>query len=110
MQLIAESQWTDYTNISANVILKLMEQKCTDTNVLKVMENIRLVEKEVRNLAAHEIIGITEEWIKKKTKFTPEEIMEYMVEFGGYAGVSLSKQNRQSYHVMNEQLILWLNL
>lgn len=106
--LKTESTWTDYTNISSNIILKIMEQKCTEQNVLKVMDNIRLVEREVRNLAAHEIMGITEEWIKKRTGFTPEQIMEYIVELGVYVDVKLSKANRQIYDTMNDQLIEWL--
>lgn len=108
--LAAESRWTDYTIISANVILKIMEQKCTEEKVLKVMQNIRLVEREVRNLAAHEIVGITAEWFKNRTGFTAEQVMEQIVELGIYAGLKLSKQNRKIYDTMNEQLIGWLNV
>ena len=60
--------WNNQTNISASIILEIMKQKCTNIQVLDVMDKkIRLVEKEVRNLAAHEIIGVTYEWIVKRS-------------------------------------------
>lgn len=108
--IVPDSTWSVHTNISANIILKIMKQKCTEEKVLKIMQNIRLVEREVRNLAAHEIMGITAEWFKTRTGFTAEQLMEQIVELGIYAGLKLSKQNRKIYDTMDEQLIDWLNI
>lgn len=99
-----QSRWGNHTNISSLVILKIMEQKCKEVHVLELMKNIRTVEREVRNLAAHEIVGVTKEWIKNRTKFEPEQIMDMLFELGKYAGLDISAEDRKIYDRMNEQL------
>ena len=91
-------------NISSNVILSIMDQKCTDQELLKLMKNIRTVEQEVRNLAAHEIVSVTRKWIKDCTEFEPEQIMDMMFDLAEYAGIAAARKNRDSYERMNEEL------
>ncbi len=76
--------------------------------MLNLMENIRKVERKVRNLAAHQIIGVTAEWIEKRTGFAPLQIMNMMFELAAHAGVNISKKSRDIYQVMNQDLISML--
>lgn len=99
-----DSRWGDYTNISSYNILKIMEQVCNEPELLKLMKNIRTVEREIRNLAAHQIVGVTRAWIVRKTKFQPEKIMDMLFELAKYAGLHISGENRKVYQVMNEKL------
>ncbi|TGY97295.1 hypothetical protein E5329_05135 [Petralouisia muris] len=99
-----QERWGNHTNISSFVIFKIMEQKCKEERVLELMKNIRTVEREVRNLAAHEIVGVTKGWIKNRTKFEPEQIMDMLFTFGKYAGLDISAEDRKIYNTMNEHL------
>ncbi len=99
-----QNRWGAHTNISSYVILKIMEQKCGEDRPLALMKNIRTVEREVRNLAAHEIVGVTKEWIKNRTKFEPEQIMDMLFQLGKYAGLDISAEDRKIYDRMNARL------
>ncbi len=96
--------WGDFTHLSSYVVLMIMEQVCEDENILELMRGIRTVEREVRNLAAHEIVGVTEEWVEKKTGFRPGKVMDMLFELAGCAGIQMAKKDREAYHRMNEQL------
>lgn len=102
--------WGDQTNISSYVILEIMRQKNAESKVINTMDKIRTVEKEVRNLAAHQIVGVTAKWIEAKTKLSPEEIMDSLFELAEYVGLCISKRNREIYLVMNEELIESLHI
>lgn len=86
-------------------ILKIMEKKCSDSNVLKLMSDIRSVEDKVRNLAAHEIVGVTKEWMEKRISFTVEDVMDKLFQLAVDAGISISNKERNVYKRMNEELI-----
>ena len=102
------ARWTSHTNISSYVILEILSEKCQESDLLNLMENIRKVERKVRNLAAHQIIGVTAEWIEKRTGFAPLQIMNMMFELAAHAGVNISKKSRDIYQVMNQDLISML--
>jgi CRISPR type III-A/MTUBE-associated protein Csm6 len=97
--------WSNYTNIASSNILVIVEQLCEKKEVITIMQNIRTVESKVRNLAAHQILGISAEWIEKQTGFTPEKVMDMFFELANYSGVRIEKEYRRAYDVMNEDLI-----
>ena len=80
--------------------------KCSDDNVLKqkIME-IMDIEQAIRNLAAHEIVSVTEEWVKEKTGFSPRQIFELIKFLIVKAGVKVSKEDWESYDKMNEIIV-----
>ena len=56
-------------NLSALVI------GMTDDTVLKAkVEYLQKVESNLRNIAAHQMTGVTKEWMKEKLSISPEEI------------------------------------
>ncbi len=99
-----DKRWGNYTNISSYNILKIMQQACSDQKLLKLLKDIRTVEREVRNLAAHEIVGVTRSWIVRRTKFQPETIMDMLFCLAKYAGLHITAENREAYRVMNRKL------
>lgn len=105
-----EHLWRDTTNISAYNIMKIMEKKNAQSAILNIMGDIRKVEKEVRHLAAHQIVGATSEWIEKRTGFTTEQVMDKVFELAKLVGLPVSKENRAAYHTMNRQLIQMLSV
>ncbi len=104
-----KTKWGDHTNISSYIVLTILNQLGADKEIIQLMDKIRLVEREVRNLAAHQIVGVTREWIKKRTKYTPEEIMDMLFLLSEYAGNPISRKNREIYRVMNEDLLRCLS-
>lgn len=80
--------------------------KYSDDNVLKqkIME-IMDIEQAIRNLAAHEIVSVTEEWVKEKTGFSPRQIFELIKFLIVKAGVKVSKEDWESYDKMNEIIV-----
>ena len=79
--------------------------KAEDINVINVVKNLRNVEQSVRNIAAHEIVSVTEDFIQKKTgEYTSKQIIDYIKEALGYAGININKNDYNSYKQMNEDI------
>ena len=62
------------------------------------------VEKRIRNVAAHEVVSVTEEWIKEKTHMTSEQIFQTIVYLMKEAGVNVTEQALRSYDDMNAHI------
>lgn len=60
------------------------------------------VESGLRNQAAHTIVAISADTVKKETGFTPEEIFRKLVEMFGYCGFSFADN---CYDKMNDAII-----
>lgn len=98
--------WRDNTNIAASNLLVIIEQLCAKKEIVQLMNNIRTAEQKVRNLAAHEIIGISADEIKKRTNgFTPEKIMDMLFQLAGYSGINIQEKEKKIYDRMNEDLM-----
>lgn len=103
-----KQNWDENTFISSAVILHIISQKDIDASIAKLLKSLRSVEENVRNMAAHQIVGLTAEGIKRKVGCTPEEILDMCFELADYAGIKLSKQKKNIYDVMNEGLVKML--
>ena len=69
--------------IGSMPIMKIFEQMSSNTELLDDLHRMRDVETDVRNVAAHEIVSVTDDWIFRKTKMHAEDIME-AAEAAGY--------------------------
>ena len=66
---------------------------------------MRSVEENVRNIAAHDIVSITEEVIVKRTGFTPQMIMDKIHRAFAYSGIKVKKEYWNSYNDMNAEIL-----
>lgn len=94
--------------IYTHYVLEIIERKSSNSTLKKLLSEIRDVEKNIRNLAAHELVGVTKEWMEKRISFTIEEVMDKLFQLADYAGISISKENRKIYQKMNEELVRFL--
>lgn len=65
-------------------------------------------EQKVRNVAAHEIVSVTDEWFQKETGKTAGEIfsdIKYLVE---KSGICVKREDWKSYEKMNEKIVFYL--
>ena len=68
--------------------------------------DLRMIEERVRNVAAHEIVSLSEERIKKMTEGKDTgEIMRLLKEAFKYTGIGVSSQDWNAYEEMNEKII-----
>lgn len=66
---------------------------------------LRKIEENVRNIAAHDIVSVTEKWVKKQTNKTPEEIMSLIQNLCMMIGIGTKKEQWDSYDAMNQEII-----
>lgn len=83
----------------------LVEAFSKDTHLIELFEAIRSVEGSIRNLAAHEIVSVTDETIKKMTGYTGKQIMDLFKELFNYTGINIRKEYWDSYDVMNAKIL-----
>ena len=73
------------------------------------MEDLRNVETSIRNIAAHEIVSITEDTIQKRTGFTGKQIMKKIRAIFVYAGFHITEDSWNSYDRMNQMIMQAMN-
>ena len=78
----------------------------SDEQLLKTnVDSIRRVEEIVRNLVAHQVVGITGDVIQRKTGLIPDRIMTKIRSLFAYAGIRVNDDTWNSYDRMNEKII-----
>ena len=63
------------------------------------------VETSVRNLAAHEVVSITNETIEELTGLTGSQIMDRIKDIFAYTGISVKTEYWDSYDNMNLKIL-----
>ncbi|MDE7325628.1 MAG: CRISPR-associated protein Csm6 [Lachnospiraceae bacterium] len=98
--------------VYANHLEKLIARKCGDDRLCQKVKAITQIESQVRNVAAHEIVSVTDQWIREKTEGTAcsaldiLKIIKQIVEFAGLAAEKSQAWN--SYDCMNEKITEYL--
>lgn len=92
-------------DVGTRQMVPLIKAFSNDNVLIGKIEEIMNVEQAIRNLAAHEIVSVTEEWIKEKTGFSSRQIFEMIKFLIVKAGVKVSKDDWDSYDKMNEIII-----
>ena len=75
-----------------------------DLYLQKMVESLRNAEANIRNMAAHEIVSITDDTIKVKTGMSGEKILELIRKALGYAGIQVTEEAWASYEKMNDEI------
>lgn len=94
-----------YKDVYSVHLKLLIENISTDTELIQLINNVRSVEEGVRNLAAHQIISVTDETIRQRTGFTTTQIMDMIKRLFSYTGISVKKDYWDSYDQMNDLII-----
>lgn len=86
-------------------VAELIDKLSKNAEIKRDVAQIGYIEKKVRNIAAHEIVSVTDEWIKSKTKKTAVEIMELIKRLFADAGIVINEEAWKSYDQMNEKIV-----
>lgn len=94
-----------HKNIYSGHLELLLEEYCSpDKRLMKLIKDIRTVEAEARNTAAHEMTSVNAAWIEKITGLSPIKIMDTLIELAKVAGLESSPRQWESYSEMNDYL------
>ncbi|MBQ7266230.1 MAG: hypothetical protein IJS61_09040 [Firmicutes bacterium] len=96
-----EKEFT-YGNIYSNHLITIINLRSDDIKLKKVCSELRDVEKEARNYAAHEMIPVTDEWIYKKTKKHVDGIKKLLLDLMAQTNIKPPHNYTRSYDKMNE--------
>jgi CRISPR type III-A/MTUBE-associated protein Csm6 len=90
--------------VYSNALAALIKGKCRDTVLIQKVDEISKTESTVRNIAAHEIVSVTEEWFRGRAGKSPNETFENIQFLVTRAGIHASKEQWRSYDKMNEEI------
>ncbi len=76
-----------------------------DIDFISTLETLRNIETNVRNVTAHKIISVTDEWIEKTVSLNSYDIMELLKKIALKAKLNIKKEYWNSYDDMNEIII-----
>lgn len=108
IERILKKEYNDrfrYGNVYSDHLHTIIMEKSDDEKLKGLVRALREVEKNIRNTAAHEIIAITDDDIKKRTALTGIEIMNAVKELFCYVGLALDDADWNSYDRMNNEII-----
>lgn len=86
-------------------IAALIKYLSKDSQLKELIDLIIYVEQKVRNVAAHEIVSVTDEWFKKNTGKSAYEIMKVIKALFRFAGINADKKAWESYSDMNALIV-----
>jgi len=84
--------------------ITMIERNGRNREIIILLKQLRKVENNARNEAAHELQGIGEGWIKNKTGMTPEQIMEKVRKLVQLIAPEYGKEFWNSYQEMDESI------
>ncbi|WLD76278.1 hypothetical protein QU661_00085 [Mogibacterium neglectum] len=87
-----------------NIICKKGQGKISDASKKTIIE-LRYVEENARNTAAHNISCITDEFIYKVTQMRANQILEKLCELARYVGIKITDNDLKTYDKLNEKII-----
>lgn len=90
---------------SSHLCVIIREFAKDDIKLINLVDKIRNVEEKVRNIAAHQIVSISDEGIEKLTGMTTLAIVNSLKELFTYAGFNIKKEYWNAYDDMNSFII-----
>ena len=94
-----------YGDVNSAHLNELIQVSSAPPDVKILVQELRTVESSLRNMAAHRIISVTQDTIKKDTGFTGTQIMDRIRKAFSYAGFKIKDEHWNSYDDMNEIII-----
>ncbi len=103
--LLGEYNNFRYGTVESSHIAAVAQGLIKDTGITNICAKLREVEKQVRNLAAHQIVSVTEEGFKKKTGLLPSDVSSLIKELCKYSTLNIKDSYWNAYEDMNEYII-----
>ena len=94
-----------YGPVYSDHLNTLIQEFSSDARLKTLADNLRKMEISIRNLAAHNIVSITDEKIKNETGFTGKQIMDMIKSMFSYTDILVKKEYWNSYDDMNEVIL-----
>ena len=63
--------------------------------------NFVLLKRKVRNIAAHNLVAITDDWIRSKCGCTAKQIIKKLKSLSAISGIKVTQEDWDSYLSMN---------
>lgn len=92
-------------DVYSDHLTAIIDEISTDAEIKRMTKEIRDIEKEVRNISAHNLISITEDWVKKYSGYYPMDIYNLLKKYVKKIGWNIKKEAWNSYDTMNEMII-----
>ncbi|GFO85363.1 type III-A CRISPR-associated CARF protein Csm6 [Anaerostipes butyraticus] len=86
-------------------LLKIMRSCVKNPTMLQLSEEIRKIEANVRNMTAHNLVSVTDVWVKRRCGYTPVEIFELLKQYVKKLHFKIADEDWNSYDVMNQMII-----
>lgn len=104
---VLTEQFTEFRfgEVSSIHLCEVIKALGKDQNVKDTITALRSVESNLRNLAAHQIVSVTDVTIKEKTGYTGKQIMDMLKKSFAYAELSVKREQWESYEDMNRVII-----
>lgn len=93
-----------YGEVNSIILATIIKGICEDNTIIDMTWQIRDIETKARNVAAHNIVSVTSEWVREKTGFLPSKIMDMLRKYAMMAQVTNNKNDWHSYDEMNETI------
>jgi CRISPR type III-A/MTUBE-associated protein Csm6 len=94
--------------VYSNVLAALIRRRCSDLVLIQKVNEISQAEIAVRNVAAHEIVSVTDEWFTEQAGKSAKEIFANIRFLMGKAGINVREDQWKSYDQMNQFIIQML--
>lgn len=91
--------------VTTGQLFKLIKSFVEDGIIVDCVKKLRSVESTVRNMAAHNMIPISDTWIKKRTGYTSKEILDLIKKAFLYTSYNIKEEYWDSYNEMNEDIL-----
>lgn len=94
--------------VYSHALAHIIREKSNDNILKSKVDEIVNVEQNIRNLAAHQIVSVTDKWFVDNSGKSPEEIMNIIRYLLVQAGVGVKKEDWDTYDVMNDKIVRYL--
>lgn len=104
---ILKGDYTDFRfgPVYSSSLINVVKAKCSDELLKKRAEELVEIEQKTRNIAAHNIVSVTEEWVKEQTGKSVSDIMWLIIYMCGCIKINTREENWNSYDIMNQHII-----
>ena len=73
--------------------------------MIALLSDLKKIERDVRNITAHQIVSVTEDWINRKVEMSSKDIMDLLKRLAANAGLSIKQEFWNSYDDMNKLIV-----